>query len=447
MALVYFIAGKISFLVHSENEIVTIVLFAAEGFALAGAIIFGKRIIPGIFLGQFILGLSTGLEFVPSFFVSIINSIEALLAIFLFNKLKLDKSLPRMKDILGLTLLIVFILQPFSAIFSNTILYVSSVITSEQYPKSLFTWWFGNSMGQLLIAPFLLYLYNNYKNTNKIEFLSVGAFFFALAYFLIIFIKLDYLALLISVTMPLLIFLIIKRGLHYATFGILAIAFIAIYSVHENVGLFSTSHEIENIINLNFYILSHILLSFFIGALFNEKKEAMSKMETMALYDSLTGLANRNLLDDRIEYAIKLSKRYTHQNVVCFIDIDKFKNINDTLGHEAGDIVLQTIANRISSLIRDEDSLLRIGGDEFVLILMNNKNKKNIENKLNQILDLARNPISNNDFQVSTSLSIGASLCPSDSNDAKMLVKYADIAMYEAKAKGSDCFVFYNEKE
>ena len=172
LASIYYFAGKFSFFLAQENSIVSITFFPAEGFALVAAIIWGTKILPGIFIGQFVLAISSGLDFTPTLEISLINTIEAYLGYFLFNKY-LDKKLLRTRDIIGLLMLILFVLQIFSSTLGNLALLSNSVITDKEFTTSLFSWWFGNSMGQILFTPALLLLYSNYKKTNYLKLFTI----------------------------------------------------------------------------------------------------------------------------------------------------------------------------------------------------------------------------------------------------------------------------------
>ena len=443
MACIYFIAAKLSFLISVENTIVTLVIFSAEGFALAGILLFGKKLWPGIFIGQFLVSYSVGMDISPSLLTASINSIEAILAFYLFARFKLNKSLPRLKDILGLTALIFLVLQPFSSILGNSVLFGFNIIESDDFIKNTFAWWFGNGMGQLLITPFLLYFSSKYKDTNMYEFVANALFFLALSYIFIIHLDIKYLALLLTATMPFVIYISYKRDLHFATFGVIIITFVSIYSTHLNVGIFSGDDLASNIISLNFYILSQMMLALIIGVLFAENKVVLNKLNQMALYDNLTGLPNRHLLEDKIEHAINNTKRNKNKTTICFIDVDYFKNVNDTLGHYAGDEVLKIISSRILNIITKKDSLLRIGGDEFVLILTTDS-IDNTTALLNKISDEINQPIKLNNGIANVSLSIGISMYPSDGKSSSELIASADQAMYTAKNKGKNRFEFYN---
>ncbi len=273
VAMLYFVVGKISFMMSNEHQIVTIVIFASEGIALASALYFGKKIISGIFFGQFILAYSSGMNFFPAIEISFLNSIEAMIGIYLFNRYKLNKELLTLRDILGLFGIIVFALQPFSAIIGNIILLANSIITFDLYFKSLFSWWFGNVMGQLLFTPFVLILLTSYKKIKFIEYLIYSSVFAFIIYMVEIVLLVNNLSLLFSLTMPIIIFIVYYKGLSYGTLFTIILSIISLYSVYLNIGVFSIGTVIDNVININFFILAHITIVLMIGILFQERKE------------------------------------------------------------------------------------------------------------------------------------------------------------------------------
>ena len=280
ITLIYFTFGKISFHIQQHYQIVTIVIFAAEGFALAAAIIYRTHILPGIFLGQFLLGFSC-MELLPSLGLASVNTLEAFIAIVLFQKLNLNKTLPKTKDIFGLIMLIVLILQPFSSILGSLVLLSTEVLTTKEYFNSLFSWWFGNSMGQIMFTPMLLLIYAHLKKEELLEFLFLGLFFALFTYFFQVLVPIKNLSLLLSVSIPFIIYLSSIRGLHYATFSVTIITSMTLFLMYLGKGVFVEDDTINNIINLNFYFLSQILLVLIIGTLFNEKKERALELESL----------------------------------------------------------------------------------------------------------------------------------------------------------------------
>lgn len=175
----------------------------------------------------------------------------------------------------------------------------------------------------------------------------------------------------------------------------------------------------------------------------SEAKAMSMKMAHLALHDFLTNLPNRVLLNDRIAQAVAFAKRHHTQLSLLFLDLDNFKNINDSLGHSIGDKLLQSVSQRLTHCVRNADTVSRQGGDEFVILLADNKNAKDAALTADKILhELTRA------HQVETSLlyistSIGISVYPNDGLDAETLIKNADTAMYYAKQKGRNNYQFF----
>lgn len=175
-------------------------------------------------------------------------------------------------------------------------------------------------------------------------------------------------------------------------------------------------------------------------------KKANLKLKTLANYDSLTGLPNRYLFNDRLAQAIERSKRHNNELALLFVDLDRFKQINDSLGHSLGDKVLQTVASRLNGCIRKEDSLARLGGDEF-LILMDDLNKgENASILAQKIIDCLAEPIYIHEHTFYVTASVGISLYPHDDRNINNLLMYADTAMYKAKKEGKNNFQFYSSE-
>ena len=283
LAILYFLSGKLSFFLSVESSIVTISIFFAEGVSLAAVLIYGKKVWPGIFIGQLILALSTDLSFFPSVLISGINSLEAVFAYYLFKYFKFDISLRKIHHLYLLFFLIIFILQPFSAILGNLVLMIFSVIEPSVYFANVFSWWFGNSLGQLLIVPILLLVYYELKNIDFKHVVFAIVIGVLVSYAILILFPVNNLALLLSITILLSILVTIEWGLVYASFVILIITIMSLLSLYYNVGSFTTEVRLDNIININFYILAHILVVYTIGILLIERDNAIKDMMVLNL--------------------------------------------------------------------------------------------------------------------------------------------------------------------
>ncbi|GAB4165130.1 MAG: hypothetical protein Kow00100_03160 [Geothermobacteraceae bacterium] len=178
----------------------------------------------------------------------------------------------------------------------------------------------------------------------------------------------------------------------------------------------------------------------------SERKRAEDEIRSLAYHDQLTGLPNRSLLKDRMQQALAQARRQNRQMAVLFLDLDRFKDVNDTLGHDAGDELLRMVAEKLDSCVRQSDTVARLGGDEFVILLTSVKNAHDPVVVAEKILQLLTRPFVLNGKEVFTSTSIGIAMYPNDGADADTLLKHADMAMYEAKEHGRSHFQFFSEK-
>jgi len=171
--------------------------------------------------------------------------------------------------------------------------------------------------------------------------------------------------------------------------------------------------------------------------------DAASQIEHLAYHDALTGLPNRQLFLDRLDVAIASAHRSGTQLGVFFLDLDRFKLINDSLGHSVGDKLLQVVARRIRALLRDDDTVTRIGGDEFTILVPSVERVEDATVVARRVRETLKHPIVIDGRELFVSASIGVSLYPSDGDDAETLLKNADTAMYRAKTQGRDTVQLY----
>lgn len=176
-----------------------------------------------------------------------------------------------------------------------------------------------------------------------------------------------------------------------------------------------------------------------------EQKKAEDRLNHMANHDALTGLPNRTLFNDRISQAIARLPWHNRLAALLFLDIDRFKLINDTMGHVTADLMLKAIGDRLKECVRDGDTVARLGGDEFTVLLVDVAAVDDISRMAQKILEAIEKPFELNGQPIYVTTSIGISLCPADGVDAATLLKNADSAMYAAKDKKGNNFQFYSE--
>ncbi|MCB7130238.1 MAG: diguanylate cyclase, partial [Candidatus Brocadiales bacterium] len=173
------------------------------------------------------------------------------------------------------------------------------------------------------------------------------------------------------------------------------------------------------------------------------RKRAEETIAHMAYHDQLTGLPNRKLFSDRLTTAIAHAKRKKEMLSVMFLDIDRLKDINDRLGHLVGDLLLKAVAESLESCLRGEDTVARMGGDEFTLLLPEVVGTEGVTTVATKILEVVREPLILSGHELRTTASIGIALYPKDGKDADTLVRCADAAMYRAKEHGGNNFQFH----
>ena len=166
-----------------------------------------------------------------------------------------------------------------------------------------------------------------------------------------------------------------------------------------------------------------------------EKKREQSRFEYLAYHDSLTGLPNRILFNERLSAAIALAQRHKHPLGVLFLDLDGFKQINDMLGHGSGDMLLQQVAQRLARCVRESDAVARLGGDEFVILLNELSSEHSAEGVTKKIQRLLQLPFILSDQKIRIGVSIGIALFPDHGADGMTLLEKADSAMYQAKIR------------
>jgi diguanylate cyclase (GGDEF)-like protein/PAS domain S-box-containing protein len=182
-----------------------------------------------------------------------------------------------------------------------------------------------------------------------------------------------------------------------------------------------------------------------IGSDITERKRSEHQIEFLAYHDPLTGLPNRVLLEDRLQQAMAHADRNRAQLALLFMDLDNFKQINDSLGHAAGDCLLQEVASRLGDCVRETDTVSRQGGDEFILLLTDLQETDGCLPVLSKIMNRLQEPFTVDDNELSTSVSIGVATYPADGTDFESLRKKADMAMYRAKEAGRNTYRFFDE--
>jgi diguanylate cyclase (GGDEF)-like protein/PAS domain S-box-containing protein len=215
-----------------------------------------------------------------------------------------------------------------------------------------------------------------------------------------------------------------------------------IWNRRKNGETYPSWHTISPIYNSDTGKLSHYVSVF---SDITPIKRQQADVDLLAYHDPLTGLPNRLLFTDRLEHALSVLTRLNTQVALLFFDLDGFKDINDTLGHTVGDSLLQTVAGRMQSALRDGDTVARFGGDEFVVLTESCRSRAGLESVAEKIIAEISQPIQVDEQKIVVQTSVGIALAPADGADSQALVRAADEAMYRAKTYEGSHFCFYDK--
>ncbi len=274
LAGLYFVAGLASFSLAVSHAVVTLVVFTAEGFALAAVILWGRQLWLGVFFGQLLLALYSGLTWYTALGISAINSLEAVIGAILFHRLGLQPAFTRMRDVLGLLLLIFFVLQPFSATLGVLSLWSSGVIPTEHLAISWFSWWFGNSLGQIIITPLVLSFLGDKQSIR--QKLHRVAWLILLAIpigFISLFSTFNNITIVFTLTIPLLILLAVKGGMALVTLATVILTTATLFFTRLQITASLAHDDITLLLDLNAHLLANVLVGQFVAALLTEYKQ------------------------------------------------------------------------------------------------------------------------------------------------------------------------------
>lgn len=177
-----------------------------------------------------------------------------------------------------------------------------------------------------------------------------------------------------------------------------------------------------------------------------EQRQAEEQIKYLAYYDTLTDLPNRTLFRDRFEQALAQAKRGANQLAIIYLDLDRFKAVNDTCGHDAGDRLLELVAERIKGCVREADTLARLSGDEFAILMPHISDTNQAEALCRKVTAIMAEPFNVADHLLQISTSMGVGVYPEDGQDTEVLMRAADLAMFEAKTRGRNMFVFHSSQ-
>lgn len=432
-------------------------IWPASGLAIAVLILFGNRYWPGVLLGAFWASLGMVPAHVALMF-GIGDTFAALSACWLLNRVEPFRPyLDRVSAIIRLTMFAAPLAAFFSASIGASALIFWHLVPGDRWLNVWSIWWLGDMMGNLVVAPALMVGYANRLRKPTLAQLLEMAGLLAVMFLLLGASHLHWFDMAnfdpqFLLLFPFVVWAALRLGLVGTAVTILAGAGLAVALVLGEARLAGTQVPYKFVANLQILLAIMSVPGLLIAAALTEHKRAENRFEHLASHDGLTGLANRNALLVELNYAVTQAMRRGTQVALLYMDLDRFKNINDTLGHAMGDMLLQEFAQRIRANVRQEDFVARIGGDEFTVVLQGELAIQSAATVAQKILDAMRLPVLLQGHEYVVSGSIGIAAFDGGVSEARLteqvdspleLMRQADTAMYRAKRHAAG-FMYFN---
>jgi diguanylate cyclase len=352
-------------------------------------------------------------------------------------------ALNQVSSVASFALVITPIVCAVHTISSQLILQKYNLIASDLATFPLFIWWLDELLIAYLIVPLAFSLLANKKiylsTQERSEMIALLLGMVAVSWLTMHFGQL--LGFTVILILILLVF-VLWAALRFSSTVAHWTIFIAAMLVMTTV--LSSNNALNPEPYQQTLILVMILGGLFVAAAFSERNHVETELSKLANHDPLTGLPNRTYFQDFLNHNLSHAQRQKQQLYLLFIDLDRFKKINDSQGHEVGDAVLKIVARRLDNLLRADDFVARLGGDEFAILYSHPKINKAASNLARKIIKIISEPFEVGDRTYSVGASIGISVYPDDTEDANTLLRQADLAMYQAKSKQSG-FEYFSE--
>ena len=316
--------------------------------------------------------------------------------------------------------------------------------------QRMLTWWFDELLIAYLTVPLLLSLLSYQKiyfsTQEKAEAAAILLGMAAVSWLAMHFSQLlGSSEILILVLLVFVLWASLRFSSTVAHLAIFTAAIFAFMSVIFSDHALNSELYAQALLMLKIGLVVMIVGGLFVAAAFSERNHVETELSKLANHDPLTGLPNRMYFQDFISRSLAHAQRQKHQVYLLFIDLDRFKKINDSEGHEVGDAVLKIVANRLNDVLRGDDFVARLGGDEFAVVFTHPPVNNAANNLARKVIRIISEPFDLNERRYSVGASIGISIYPNDTKDANTLLRQADLAMYQAKSKQSG-FEYFSEE-
>jgi diguanylate cyclase (GGDEF)-like protein len=453
LTVVYVVAGKLGLRLAFVHASATAV-WAPTGIALAALVLRGHRLWPAVFLGAFAVNVSTAGSFATSVGIAVGNTLEAVVGAHLVNRYARGRSaFERSPDIFRFAALAGLGSTTLSATCGVSSLLLGGYLDPARVGAVWLTWWSGNAVSDLLVAPLIFVWAVNPRPTwsGRRGLEAAGVCLAIVLTGLLVFGELLPAGLrhypLNFLCLPVLLWPAFRLGQREAATAAALLATIAIRGTVRGFGPFVRDSPNEALLLLQVFVGVVALTVVAVGAVVAERRRLETKLLHLADHDPLTALLTRRRLQEELSLQLAQASRYDIRGALLFIDVDGFKAVNDAHGHRAGDHVLSEVARRLRGRLRHSDVVARVGGDEFAALLPHTDGVR-AQALAAQLLAAIRSPaIELGGRSVGMSATIGMALFPDHGVSVEEILTHADHAMYEAKRMGGNMCRVYSPNE
>jgi diguanylate cyclase (GGDEF)-like protein len=445
-ALAYFVVGRLSLIAEGYIDALSAV-WLASGIAAAAAVRWRLAGVAGVFIGAFATGLGHANPSALAF-LALGSGAGAWVFYWLTDKLGSGFfSFSSIRDIARFCLLAI----PAGTLVSGTVGATSllrfEALPQEQFWLALWSLWSAELVGAILLAPVLLAANSSDWRMQHRIFTSERLALFLVSVLVCLLVigpaGLETREIGQFLLFPLVLWSALRCSVGVTTVLVLVVSLVLIASMGE-FGTDELQASLLGTLDVQVTTFSLAISGLLVAAALSERRESELRLDKLANHDPLTGLANRTYFQVYLEHVIAQCARQGGQVSLLFIDLDRFKHINDSRGHEVGDEVLRIVADRLGNALRGDDFVARLGGDEFAVVMNHPKTLRAARRVALKLIETLGDPFKIGNHSYAISASVGISVYPDDASDVNTLLRQADMAMYKAKLKRSG-FEYFSE--
>jgi diguanylate cyclase (GGDEF)-like protein len=418
-------------------------IWPPTGIAVVGLLLFGRRMWPGIAAAALLVNAPISHSLLFAAGIAAGNTLAPIVAVTLLRRVNFRPEIDRLRDAVAVVVLGALFAMTVSATAGTLSVVLSHSVALRSFWPTWWVWWAGDAMGVLVVAPFLLSLrgfkLGTYFRWHRIAegamlfvgLAIVGHFVFQTP------LRVEY------IVFPFLVWAVLRFGQRGAAPAALLTSAIAIWAAVQGTGPFARGTLVEKMVTLQVFNASVALASFVLAAIAaerlherTERARSEEQLAHLALQDPLTGLANRVFFMEQLRQALARTERRGGLVGVLFLDLDRFKSVNDCFGHEVGDRVLVRMAERLRHTLRPGDTAARFGGDEFVVLCEDLEDECDAIRVAERVARAVGEPVDLDASDVVVTTSVGIALATGATDGPEVLLRHADAALYRAKERG-----------